>query len=222
MRTWILENTNVDKEKYDSILNVNTIYSDDFDINERDKFTIRKDHPFYHIENFTLKRPTRLRCYLHNIKKDKKYYFYKDVKFKVLAKDVPKLKKELYSKERKRNCFFYAGLLANMFKGAKITTALCDDWAVLENKKFVHSFTTLTSLNGIEIVMDATLNIIMERSKYLELLNARILSEIDRDKADDDLNYLYNNNLGEDVCVYEYLCFPEEVMEGVKKYIKTK
>ena len=46
MRTWILENTNVDKEKYDSILNVNTIYSDDFDINERDKFTIRKDHPF--------------------------------------------------------------------------------------------------------------------------------------------------------------------------------
>ena len=109
-----------------------------------------------------------------------------------------------------------------MFKDSKVATALCDDWSVLENKKFVHSFTTLTSLNGIEIVMDATLNIMMERSKYLELLNARIITEITRDKMSEDLNYLFDNKIDEEVLISEYLCFPEEVMEGVKKYIKTK
>ena len=41
-------------------------------------------------------------------------------------------------------------------------------------------------------------------------------------KAKNDIDLLKSKDLGHSILVHEYLCFPEEVMEGVKKHIKTR
>ena len=100
MKEWILENTSVTEERYDSLINANTINKNR---EIEDNVKMNYSHPFLTISTFTLKKPSKLRCVLYNIKKEGKYYLHKDLKFRVLAETIfdkkEPYKKELYSKK---------------------------------------------------------------------------------------------------------------------------
>ena len=154
-------------------------------------------------------------------KKEKNYYLYRDIKFRVLAEAIPSLSKLLYSVNRNGTCFKSSLDICHNLEDSKIITALCKEIAVAEDERFIHSVVAKAREDGVEVVFDATLNILMEKDKYLELLEAKIISEIDREKIISDITYLQENNVDIDrVTLTEYLCFPEQVMEGVKSYLK--
>lgn len=222
MREWILENTTVTKEEYDSTINCNTLNrivnkSD----KKRKKYTMTYKHPFTRIKVFTLKKPTRLRCILFGVKKEKDYFLYKDVNFKVLAENIPCKNNFLYSSKRFATCFQSSVEICNRLKKSKIITALCKEPFIIGDERFIHSFVSCVREDKVELVYDATLNIIMEKDKYLELFDAKILSEIEREKMIDDIIYLNENNVNVEKVTYsEYLCFPEQIMYGLKIYNK--
>ena len=59
MKEWILENTTVTEEIYDSLINPNTV-NKGREIGDNVK--INYQHPFLTIGTFTLKKPSKLRC----------------------------------------------------------------------------------------------------------------------------------------------------------------
>ena len=223
MKEWILENTTVTEERYDSLINSDTVNKGR---EIEDNVKINYQHPFLTIGTFTLKKPSKLRCVFYNIKKEGKYYLHKDLKFRVLAETIfdkkEPYKKEFYSKKRVGTCFMKSLDLAYNLKDNNIVTAMCDEPFIIPTEPFLHAFVCGIGKDGKEYVLDGTLNIIIEKDIYVKLYNARIISEIDGQKAKKDIELLKSKDLGHSILVHEYLCFPEEVMEGVKKYIKTR
>ena len=110
--------------------------------------------------------------------------------------------------------------VVNQKYNSKVVIAMCDNPWTKETDKFLHCFVTYQGKDGIEIVFDATLNIIMEKELYLKLFKANIISEIEREKMISDIEYIQANKIS--VTVSEYLCFPEEIVQGVKRYVKNK
>jgi len=221
MREWVLKNTDVLEEKYDNIINSNTInINQEKKIITKKKYTNSYSHPFCKISWFTLGRPSKIRCAFFKIKFDGNYYIYKDVKFKILANSIPELEKILYSKKRKGTCLEYGIDICFNIENSKVVIAMCDNPWTKETDKFLHCFVTYQGKDGIEIVFDATLNIIMEKELYLKLFKANIISEIEREKMISDIEYIQANKIS--VTVSEYLCFPEEIVQGVKRYVKNK
>ena len=223
MKEWILENTVVTEERYDSLINPNTV-SKNRKIEAGVKINFK--NPLYHICNFTLKRPSKLRCKFYNIKKEGKYYLHKDLKFRVLAETLFDKKepytKELYSIKRVGTCFQKCLDFGCNLKNNNLVIAMCDEPFIIPTEPFLHAFVCGVGKDGKEYVLDGTLNIIIEKDIFIKLYNARIISEIDGEKANKDINLLNSKDLSHNILAHEYLCFPEEVMEGVKKYIKTR
>lgn len=85
----------------------------------------------------------------------------------------------------------------------------------------IHLFITMEDDEGKCYALDGTMNTIMEKNIYLKLLNADIISEISNAEVISFLMMYRKNNLGNFISTAEYLCFPKEITEGVKKYIKT-
>lgn len=85
MKEWILENTTVTEEKYDSLINPTTVKMLEFEGKEDKKTYELSNHPIVRIDNFTHKKPTITRCFVYGIKKRGKYYLYKDIKFRVFS-----------------------------------------------------------------------------------------------------------------------------------------
>lgn len=227
MKEWILENTTVKEEEYDSLIKSNTVNM----VEEKDKQENREDyeidysHPFTTIKVFTLKKPTKLRCVLFGVKKEKDYYLYRGVKFRVLAEAIPSLEEFLYAEGRNGKAFKTSIGICSLLSSAndKVITALCNEPSLKGNKKFIHSFVVYTTNEGKELVFDTSLNILMEKDQYLKLLGAKIISEIPSEKVLSDVEYLIANDMAkEKATLYEYFCFPDQIMEGVKSYFKTK
>ena len=105
---------------------------------------------------------------------------------------------------------------------SNIVIAMCDEPFIIPTEPFLHAFVCVVGKDRKEYVLDGTLNIIIEKDIFIKLYNARIISEIDGQKVKNDIELLNSEELGHSIFVHEYLCFPEEVMEGVKKYIKTR
>ena len=167
MKEWILENTTVKEEEYDSLIKSNTVNM----VEEKDKQENREDyeidysHPFTTIKVFTLKKPTKLRCVLFGVKKEKDYYLYRGVKFRVLAEAIPSLEEFLYAEGRNGKAFKTSIGICSLLSSAndKVITALCNEPSLKGNKKFIHSFVVYTTNEGKELVIDTSLNILMEK-----------------------------------------------------------
>lgn len=227
MKEWILEYTDVDEKRYNNLLNSSTINSNLYDeLKDETEYTISYNHPFHRIGKFTYKKPSRIRCVFYGIKSDKKYYIYKDIKFRVLAETLfekkDSYKKVLYSKKRVGTCVSKSLDIGLNLKDSKIVVAMCDEPFIKPRKRFLHAFVTYMNKEGIEYAIDGTQNIIMSKDTYLKLYNAKIISVISSEKVQNDIEFIKTQNLGNSIFMFEYLCFPEEVMEGAKKYIKTK
>lgn len=228
MKEWILENTVVTEEKYDILINPNMLNMKNSNIEKEEvKYKLFCNHPIIVINNFTYKKPSKLRCILYGIKKDKKYFIHKNVKFRILAETIVSDKKnkfyeELYSKQRMGTCFLKSENMCFNLKNSQIVTAICINPATKSLKKFLHCFVLTLGKDGKEYVLDGTLNVVIDKETYLNLFNAKIISKIEREKMIKDEEFIKSKNLDELMSFAEYLCFPDEVMEGVKKYIKTK
>lgn len=222
MKEWIIDNTTVTEERYDRLINKDTVNKS----RELEKgVKINFEHPLYPINNFTLKKPSKLRCKFYNIKKDGKYYIHKDLKFRVLAEIFDKkdpYRKELYTTKRIGTCFAKSLDIGFNFEDSNIVIAMCDEPFIIPTESFLHAFVCGIGKDGKEYVLDGTLNVIIEKDIYIKLYNARIITKIDGQKVKKDVDLIKSSNLGRSVLVHEYLCFPEEVMEGAKKYIKTR
>lgn len=222
MKEWIINNTTLTEEKYDSLINATTLNNKKIEADVKVNF----EHPFYRIYYFTLKKPSKLRCLFYNIKKDGKYYLYKDVKFRVLADIIvdkkSSYKKELYSQTRLGTCYSKSLDLGFNLENSYIIIAMCDEPFIIPTKPFLHAFVCLKDKDGKEYILDGTLNIIIEKEQYIKLYNARIITKLDSKKVKSDINLFKSNNLGKSISVHEYLCFPDEVIEGVKKSLNKK
>ena len=223
MKEWILENTTVTEDSYDNLINPNTVSKNR---KIEDNVKINFQNPLYHICNFTLKKPSKLRCKFYNIKKEGNFYLYKDLKFRVLAETLFDKKepytKELYSIKRVGTCFQKSLDFGYNLKNSNIVVAMCDEPFIIPTEPFLHAFVCGVGKDGKEYVLDGTLNIIIEKDIFIKLYNARIISEIDGEKANKDIDLLNSKDLAHSILAHEYLCFPNEVIEGVKKYIKTR
>lgn len=227
MKEWLLEYTDIDKKSYNDLLNSNTINNNfSNELKDETKNTVSYNHPFHMIGKFTQKKPSKLRCAIYGIKSDKKYYIYKDIKFKVLAEELfekkDSYKKTLYSKKRVGTCVFKSLYIGTNMKDSKIIIAMCDDPFINPKKRFLHAFVSYIDKDGVEYAVDGTQNIIMMKETYLKLFNAKIVSVIDSKRVQNDIEFINEQNLGYSISMFEYLCFPDEIIEGVKKYIKTR
>lgn len=227
MKEWILENTTVTEEKYDSLINKDTVIIDGIEIKEDKNIYELSNNPIINVYNFTQKKPTITRRMIYGIRKSKKYYIYKDIKFRVFAELMKTRKgdfyKSLYSEKRLGTCFDKGMTICLSNKNSKIVTAMCIDPFRVPSKKFIHCFVIKIGKDGKEYVIDGTINAVIEKQKYIDIYNAEIITEIEEPKLFKFLDLMSENKeLGFNIDIDEYLCFPEEVMEGVKKYIKTR
>jgi len=225
MKEWILNNTTVIEEKYDTLINGDTIKNvdDNQGIREKSidvtKLTPRKlgEHPLLMIDEFTVKKANLLRKYLYCIKGKNGKYSYKDIKFLVLADKLKDMKDILYSYDRKGKCVDLSSLICMKYTDTNIVTAMCVDPYFKEDFYFLHTFVTFVR-NGKEYVIDATWNMVMKKELYLELFKAEIISNISREDYYNILISIRDLELGEFITLAEYLCFPKEVTDGVKKF----
>ena len=219
MREWMINNTNVNIDEYDALLNSNMLYK----IGEKRKkcnYTFDRKCPISKIDSFTYGKPNKLKCLLFNVKKDGDFYFYKDIKFNVLSKYIPSLRKELYKMSRGDKCVLYSSDICFNIKGSKIVTILCDNPFFKEKPKYLHTFVTCF-YNDVEYVIDATINLIMEKEEYLKIFDGKIISEVEREDMVTDIKFLQSLELKEnEISMQEYLCFKDDVMEGANKYKK--
>ncbi len=234
MKEWILKNTIITEEQYDSLINANTINMIEESITENDKKneeltnekteTLRKvfDHPLCTIDAFTLEKPTLLRKITYGVKGKNNEYTCKNIKFSILAEQLKDKQDILYSEDRKGICGDLSSYICAITPNTSIVTAMCIDPAYNDQHQFLHSFVIIKREDKKEYVLDSTFNIIIEKEEYLKLLEAKVISNISRKKYYNDLSCLEKLNLGNSISLAEYLCFPDQVIDGVKKLTRTR
>ena len=211
------------EERYDSLINPNTVIMGS---SQRRECKL-SNNSIINVNNFTYKKPTITRCMLYGIKKSKKYYIYKDIKFRVFAELLIPKKGNfydfLYSEERRGSCFLTGTEICFADENSKIITAMCVDPFLVPTKKFLHSFVIIKDEEGKEYVIDGTINAVIEKQKYFDIYGVKVVSEISSNELKNFFDIVTENrDLKVDASLAEYLCFPDEVMEGIKKYIKTR
>lgn len=221
MKEWILENTTVTEKEYDSLINPNTLHI------EGESKPIKKEsnkifeHPILAIDAFTKQPPTLPRKIKYRIIKKKNAFLHQKIKFIILAEILEEMKEILYSSNRKRKCFELSIEILKKYNDVNIVTLMCINPQFKEPTPFLHAVTLAKDEYGNEIIFDTTYNIAIKKETYLNLLKANIISNIPRDKFKDDylliIDLLKNNSIYLD----EYLCFPEQVINGVKKFKKS-
>lgn len=228
MREWILQNTNVTDEQYDSLINPNTV---NINGEKRNNKSLTPNNPsrqpMLNIDLYTQQKPNLKRKLKYKIisKKDsskKDYYIYKKIKFYILAQIITEMEDILYSLERKGKCYNLSIKICAKYPETNIITALCIDPYYKEPTPFIHTVTLYKAKDGKEYIFDTTFNIAIEKEYYLKLLKTKIISNITREKLIEDIETIAEANLGEEIATVEYLCFPEQVMTAVKKCAKPK
>lgn len=223
MKEWILENTSVDESAYDSLINADMVDLKEKNTKIKSKVSTepltprkKEEHPILYIEDFSLKRATLLRKLIYRIKEKDGLYSYKKIQFRVLAEYLQDMQNLLYSKEREGKCGDLSSSICLKYSDTSIVTAVCDNPDFREKSRFLHTFVIKKEGNR-KYVLDPTLNLIIEKEVYQELMNAQIISDISRERYYTDLCYLRDLDLGSSIVLCEYLCFPKQVLEGAKK-----
>ena len=221
MKEWILENTKITTDKYDSIINPTTVtikgVSKDL---TKEPLT---NHPIININIFTIEPPTESRLKEFNIQKEKDYYTYENIKFNILAELITTLKSTLYSTSRCATCFTISTKICLMQPKSRIITAMCEDIFHKIHEPFLHSFVTITNPHdNQEYVLDGTMNIIINKQEYLNLLKAKIISDISKKELITAINIFSELKIQNEITLLEYLCFPKETLNIAKKIKKRK
>ena len=134
--------------------------------------------------------------------------------FKLLDSYLIKNKEELRSKERIGKCIHKSISLANSYEGnCKVLLG----YIYNNSDKLLHSV-FLECSNNHEYVFDYTMNLIMEKEKYMELFDFKIINEIDGNDIKKDKNIILKM---EYISSKFYLCFRDEIMKDLNKNSKV-
>ena len=100
---------------------------------------------------------------------------------------------------------------------------MCEDPFRNPSKKFLHCFVLNIGKDGKEYVIDGTINAVIEKQQYMDIYKADMITELSQPEFCEYIDFMSENGyLCSEISIVEYLCFPNEITEGVKKYIKTK
>lgn len=219
MKEWILENTNISKTKYESLINPKIVTIDGLS-SDLTKVPLT-NHPIINIDIFTLSPPSESKIKEYNIKTIQEGYIYKDIKFDILANKLPQLSETLYSAKRLAECFSISNQICEIIPNSYISIAMCKDIFHISNEKFLHAFVIIKH-NKEEYILDGTMNIIMRKKDYIKLFDAKIISTISR-KELINTSILFNQlNFLDEITILEYLCFPKETKKTAIKLLKQR
>jgi len=231
MNEWLKQNTTIDEKEHDSIINPDTHNVKGVSKKKDTKMAATTfDHPMLSIKGFTFKKPNIFSRLFFKVQNAKNFYIHKDIKFRILAEyikdinsefiDIRALTKYLYSKDKLGRCFQLSISISILFDNSKIVLAICQDYLFKDPVDFLHAFVIIEK-DGIEYVVDGAFNIIMEKNTYFELMKPTIINEISGKKAFKETLFIHNTAVSGQIEYADYLCYPDEVLQGVKNYIKT-
>lgn len=226
MKEWILENTSIKEEQYDSIINLNTVIINGKTNNLPNEKII--DHPIINICMFSYEYPTLFRRMKYKVKRikdinKKHYYVYKNIKFYILGEFFPIIADEVFSSRRLKQCFYINSKICLLPKiNTFLITALCTHPFKIPKKKYIHTFVLLKTEDGKKYILDGTSNTIMDKDTYFSIFNPKIISCIPKEKLKADLELLKPYEKDKSIYRPEYLCFPKETLKAVKKLQRKK
>jgi len=230
MNEWLKENTDINEQEYDNIINSDTVTMNG-NYNKKNAEIVDSifDHPIIPIKGFSFQKPNIFHKLVFKVKGNRRTYVHQNIKFKILAEyikdlnseyiDIKALTRFLYSKDKLGKCFQLSIDIAILFDNSKVVLAMCEDPDFKTPVKFLHAFVVIEK-DDVEYSIDGTLNIIMEKDTYTSLLKANIINEIPGRKAFEESYYIHNTDIAKDIMYVDYLCYPEEIIYGVKTYIK--
>lgn len=231
MNEWLKQNTTIDEKEYDSIINSDTInIKGSLEKNDGEMVDTIFDHPMISIKGFAFKKPNIFSKWFFEVKGNRKIYIHNNIKFRILAEyikninsefiDIKALTKFLYSKDKLGQCFQLSVHLSLLFDNSKVILAMCQNYVFKQKIEFLHAFVVFEK-EGIEYVVDGAFNILMEKNTYFDLMKPNIINEIPGKRAFKEAYYIHNSAVSEQVMYVDYLCYPNEILQGVKNYTKT-
>ena len=200
MKEFLLENTSITEDEYEKIIGCDKDLTID---DANDEYILSHENALimYDISNFTLDS---------NYKKDEfikngPFYNHKGVSFAILSDYY--YDEFLKTPVRFGRCHIasYAIAINSFFD---TVTMICTDFQ--SGKDFLHTVLYTKETNE---VIDYTLNLIMDKDIYFDLMNARAVSYITNENIKElDKNVrLSTKELKDNINVKELLCFPEEI-----------
>lgn len=208
MKEWVLANTDISEEEYDNKITQyqNLPFIKGYAKDYRSLLLIN-------IITFTLYKPTNETMNKYHIIPENDMYRVKDTKviFSLFYDFCPA--PELFTINRTGHCFSVAIELGSSEK-VSIVTSICKDY---NNRDFLHTF--VISEQEEPWVFDYSLNLIMPKTTYYELLNVREIKVLNNADFRHYYKILRNNiskvsgQINED----EFLVFPESITNALKK-----
>jgi len=195
---------------------------DYFNIPQKEWGSMKSFEAYHTISDFTLldkperefaKRENKLLNYITYNKSKLKYEYKKDdiiFDFTMISDyfNGNIYKYELLSEERYNKCHTMAITMAEYFENSKILTG----YVTLLDSKIMHSVLEFNMLGEV-VVMDWTLNLIMEKQQYLKLTNFDVINVVESNMIKEDEDLLYNSNITNKV----YLLFRDELKKDMDK-----
>jgi len=195
---------------------------DYFNIPEREWGSMSSYEVYHTISDFTLldkherefaKRQNKLLDYITYNKSKLKYEYKKeDIIFDfIMISDYFNgdiYKYELLSEERYSKCHTMAIKMAEYFENSKILTG----YITLLDSKIMHSVLEFKMLGEV-VIMDWTLNLIMEKQQYLKLTNFKVINIVQSSMIKEDEDLIYNSNITNKI----YLLFRDELKRNFDK-----
>ncbi len=204
MREWVINNTGITAEEYDKIMCFQDKPEDSLEILDTDpkKLILRG------LEKFSLKPVNFWRIKKFHIIKDNDWYVFFKVSFKIMADYIKDNK--LYSKKRYGEC--YNSYFIALENKLDIVLALIKGE---QNFKCMHAF-LVGKLDGVEVVYDYTLNLILKKEDYYDLMDVEEISYFtyqDLQVLDDIIGK--SDEINSFIYIHELLCFPKEIAKAL-------
>lgn len=117
-------------------------------------------------------------------------------------------KKELLSEQRYHKCHSMCIKLANYFENSNILTGYIN----ILDSKIMHSILEFTMFDEV-VVMDWTLNVIMNKEQYFKLTNFNVINIVSSSMIMEDNDLIYNC----DITNKTYLLFRNELKQDLDK-----
>ncbi len=209
MKEWLIENTSISDNEYERIIGCDKDLriedaSDEYILSHENALTM------YNISNFTLDRKYKKEEF---IKMDQ-YYYHRGVTFSILSDFY--YDEFLETPRRFGKCHVASYTIA-MNSDFDLMTMICTDFQ--SGKDFLH---TILYSPDSDIIIDYTLNLIIDRETYFRMMNSRVVSIISNSKIK-MLDERLRNSVDEvkqNVNVKELLCFPDEINDTILKFKK--
>ncbi len=209
MRDYLIKNARISSSEYDTIMKYqNTIEDLTSPLSLEPKKII-----LFALKNFSLTPDNLSNRLKWHITKKGNWYNLGNIKFQIMHdyfKDP-----NLYSLNRYGKCYeksFIYALMTNL----NLAVAICKDE---KNFQFLHAY-LIGNLKGEEVVLDYTLNLILKKEDYYNLMDAYEISYISNPKLKELERNIHASPIKSYLDINEILIFPKRINELALKLKK--